>query len=152
MFAIRISRAVSRPAAAGCRAFSSGKAAAAAEVQAGEIKKLGVVGAGQMGLGIALVAARVAQVPVTVVDNSQKSLDKGLAFAGICSSSMLTTVTSFSSTSIIRITASIPTTTSSTTTTATTTTTTTPITFFPPLSCPHLQTATADPNIRQTPR
>ncbi|KAH9826900.1 3-hydroxyacyl-CoA dehydrogenase, C-terminal domain [Teratosphaeria destructans] len=35
-----------------------------------------------MGLGIALVAARAAQVPVTVVDNSQKSLDKGLAFAG----------------------------------------------------------------------
>ncbi|KAK4547639.1 hypothetical protein LTR36_000596 [Oleoguttula mirabilis] len=34
-----------------------------------------------MGLGIALVAARMAQVPVTVVDTSQKSLDKGLAFA-----------------------------------------------------------------------
>lgn len=35
-----------------------------------------------MGLGIALVASRMAQVPVTVVDTSQKSLDKGLAFAG----------------------------------------------------------------------
>lgn len=35
------------------------------------------------GLGIALVAARAAGVPVTVVDNSQKSLDKGLAFAGM---------------------------------------------------------------------
>lgn len=35
-----------------------------------------------MGLGIALVAARMAQIPVTVVDTSQKSLDKGLAFAG----------------------------------------------------------------------
>ena len=34
-----------------------------------------------MGLGIALVAARMAKVPVTVIDNSQKSLDKGLAFA-----------------------------------------------------------------------
>lgn len=34
-----------------------------------------------MGLGIALVAARAAKVPVTVVDNSQKSLDNGLAFA-----------------------------------------------------------------------
>ncbi|KAI5360607.1 Putative 3-hydroxyacyl-CoA dehydrogenase, 6-phosphogluconate dehydrogenase-like domain superfamily [Septoria linicola] len=34
-----------------------------------------------MGLGIALVAARAAQVPVTLVDTSQKSLDKGLAFA-----------------------------------------------------------------------
>ena len=35
------------------------------------------------GLGIALVAARAAGVPVTVLDNSQKSLDKGLAFAGM---------------------------------------------------------------------
>ncbi|EHY55455.1 hypothetical protein HRR83_008884 [Exophiala dermatitidis] len=46
-----------------------------------EVKKLGVVGAGQMGLGIALVAAQKAQVPVTLVDNSQQSLEKGLAFA-----------------------------------------------------------------------
>lgn len=46
-----------------------------------EVKKLGVVGAGQMGLGIALVAAQKAQVPVTVVDTSQQALDKGLAFA-----------------------------------------------------------------------
>ncbi|AEO62767.1 60578bcc-7ee1-4517-846b-22394ace2113 [Thermothielavioides terrestris] len=60
------------------RYFSStaGRAAAAAEV-----KRLGVVGAGQMGLGIALVAAQKAQVPVTLVDSSQASLDKGLAFA-----------------------------------------------------------------------
>lgn len=50
-------------------------------MSAAEIKKLGVVGAGQMGLGIALVAARNAQVPVTLVDNSQASLDKGMAFA-----------------------------------------------------------------------
>jgi 3-hydroxybutyryl-CoA dehydrogenase len=34
-----------------------------------------------MGLGIALTASRMAEVPVTVVDNSQQSLDKGLAFA-----------------------------------------------------------------------
>lgn len=34
-----------------------------------------------MGLGIALTASRMAKVPVTVVDNSQQSLDKGLAFA-----------------------------------------------------------------------
>jgi 3-hydroxybutyryl-CoA dehydrogenase len=46
-----------------------------------EIKRLGVVGGGQMGLGIALVAARNAQVPVTIVDNSQASLDKSIAFA-----------------------------------------------------------------------
>ncbi|CAN8095383.1 unnamed protein product [Discula destructiva] len=45
------------------------------------VKRLGVIGAGQMGLGIALVAAQKAQVPVTLVDTSQASLDKGLAFA-----------------------------------------------------------------------
>ncbi|KAI9373958.1 3-hydroxybutyryl-CoA dehydrogenase [Aspergillus egyptiacus] len=59
-----------------CRAFSTTPAVAAAEV-----KSLGVIGAGQMGLGIALVAAQKAQVPVTLVDNSQASLDKGLKFA-----------------------------------------------------------------------
>ncbi|GAB1209543.1 3-hydroxyacyl-CoA dehydrogenase [Aspergillus pseudonomiae] len=58
------------------RAFSSSSAAYAAEV-----KSLGVIGAGQMGLGIALVAAQKAQVPVTLVDTSQASLDKGLKFA-----------------------------------------------------------------------
>jgi len=34
-----------------------------------------------MGLGIALVAARVAGVPVVLVDTTQPALDKGLAFA-----------------------------------------------------------------------
>ncbi|EMC92563.1 hypothetical protein BAUCODRAFT_253769 [Baudoinia panamericana UAMH 10762] len=63
-----------------CRAFSLSQRTLA-EAQAAEVKKLGVVGAGQMGLGIALVASRMAKVPVVVVDNSQKSLDKGLAFA-----------------------------------------------------------------------
>ncbi|KAL8742551.1 MAG: hypothetical protein Q9184_008238 [Pyrenodesmia sp. 2 TL-2023] len=48
---------------------------------AAEVKRLGVVGAGQMGLGIALVAAQKAQVPVTLVDTSQASIDKGLKFA-----------------------------------------------------------------------
>ncbi|KAL8835554.1 MAG: hypothetical protein Q9170_003287 [Blastenia crenularia] len=46
-----------------------------------EVKRLGVIGAGQMGLGIALVAAQKAQVPVTLVDSSQASIDKGLKFA-----------------------------------------------------------------------
>ncbi|PKX93277.1 3-hydroxyacyl-CoA dehydrogenase family protein [Aspergillus novofumigatus IBT 16806] len=58
------------------RTFSTSTAAYAAEV-----KSLGVIGAGQMGLGIALVAASKAQVPVTLIDNSQASLDKGLIFA-----------------------------------------------------------------------
>ncbi|OBT90205.1 3-hydroxybutyryl-CoA dehydrogenase [Pseudogymnoascus sp. 03VT05] len=47
-------------------------------VAAGAVKKLGVIGAGQMGLGIALVAARNAGVPVTLLDTSQASIDKGL--------------------------------------------------------------------------
>ena len=37
---------------------------------------------GDQGLGIALVAAQKAQVPVAVVDTSQASIDKGLKFAG----------------------------------------------------------------------
>ncbi|KAE8146074.1 3-hydroxybutyryl-CoA dehydrogenase [Aspergillus avenaceus] len=64
-----------RPPIASC-AFSTSSAAYTAEV-----KSLGVIGAGQMGLGIALVAAQKAQVPVTLIDNSQASLDKGLKFA-----------------------------------------------------------------------
>ncbi|KAM7221715.1 3-hydroxyacyl-CoA dehydrogenase, NAD binding domain containing protein [Rhypophila decipiens] len=60
------------------RHFSSTSSSRSAAV---EVKRLGVVGAGQMGLGIALVAAQRAQVPVTLVDSSQASLDKGLAFA-----------------------------------------------------------------------
>ena len=34
------------------------------------------------GLGIALVAAQKAQIPVIIIDNSQASIDKGLKFAG----------------------------------------------------------------------
>lgn len=78
------------------RCFTSSPIAAAQEV-----KRLGVIGAGQMvffrkalhlvktlflmaqkGLGIALVAAQKAGVPVTLVDTSQASIDKGLKFAG----------------------------------------------------------------------
>ncbi|KAK8220813.1 3-hydroxyacyl-CoA dehydrogenase [Phyllosticta capitalensis] len=59
------------------RTFSSTPAAGAAA----EVKKLGVIGAGQMGLGIALVAAQKAQIPVKLVDTSQASIDKGLKFA-----------------------------------------------------------------------
>ncbi|KAI9867051.1 MAG: hypothetical protein M1813_000449 [Trichoglossum hirsutum] len=45
-----------------------------------EVKRLGVIGAGQMGLGIALVAAQRAQVPVTLVDNNKAAIDKSLSF------------------------------------------------------------------------
>ncbi|KAI9229815.1 MAG: 3-hydroxyacyl-CoA dehydrogenase, partial [Piptocephalis tieghemiana] len=41
---------------------------------------VGVLGAGQMGVGIALVAARYAKLPVTLVDISEKQLEKGMNF------------------------------------------------------------------------
>ncbi|RKP11300.1 hypothetical protein BJ684DRAFT_22147, partial [Piptocephalis cylindrospora] len=44
------------------------------------IRQVGVLGAGQMGVGIALVAARYAKLPVTLVDVSEKQLEKGMAF------------------------------------------------------------------------
>ncbi|EIW80483.1 hypothetical protein CONPUDRAFT_73597 [Coniophora puteana RWD-64-598 SS2] len=43
------------------------------------IKQLGVLGAGQMGAGIAFVSALRAKVPVLVHDKSQEQLSKGLA-------------------------------------------------------------------------
>lgn len=94
MFASSL-RSVTRNGPLAARSFSSTAATSAAEV-----KSLGVIGAGQMvsnmhgqrglfssliklqGLGIALVAAQKAGVPVTLVDTSQASLDKGLKFAG----------------------------------------------------------------------
>jgi 3-hydroxybutyryl-CoA dehydrogenase len=48
------------------------------------IKSLGVVGAGQMGLGIALVGARVAKLPIRLMDVSQHQLEKSLSFMGKC--------------------------------------------------------------------
>ncbi|KAH7046052.1 3-hydroxyacyl-CoA dehydrogenase [Macrophomina phaseolina] len=69
--------AVRRTAFSQLRSFSRTSPAAAAA----EVKKLGVIGAGQMGLGIALVAAQKAQLPVKIVDNSQASIEKGLKFA-----------------------------------------------------------------------
>jgi 3-hydroxybutyryl-CoA dehydrogenase len=44
------------------------------------VKKFGVIGAGQMGNGIAIVAANVSKLPVTVVDTNQKSLDNAQKF------------------------------------------------------------------------
>ena len=49
------------------------------------IKTLGVVGAGQMGMGIAQVAAQVAKVDVLVMDANKANLDKSLAFMGTAS-------------------------------------------------------------------
>lgn len=45
------------------------------------IKRVGVVGSGQMGNGIALVAALRAQLDVTMLDVNQTALDKAMAFS-----------------------------------------------------------------------
>ena len=44
------------------------------------IRSLGVIGAGQMGTGIAMVAALRAKVPVLLHDTSKEQVNKGLAF------------------------------------------------------------------------
>ncbi|KAF2033641.1 hypothetical protein EK21DRAFT_58299 [Setomelanomma holmii] len=77
MFSAASRQVVRRAATQQCRSFSSTPSVGAAA----EVKKLGVIGAGQMGLGIALVAAQKAGVSVRVIDNSQASIDKGFKFA-----------------------------------------------------------------------
>ncbi|KAK9447120.1 3-hydroxybutyryl-CoA dehydrogenase [Limtongia smithiae] len=49
-------------------------------VVASDVKRLAVIGAGQMGLGIALVASSKAKVPVTLIDTSEVSLGKAVKF------------------------------------------------------------------------
>ncbi|KAG5456729.1 MAG: hypothetical protein BJ554DRAFT_3442, partial [Olpidium bornovanus] len=44
------------------------------------VKSVGVIGAGQMGIGIAFVAAAVAKLPVTVLDKNDEQMRKGLDF------------------------------------------------------------------------
>jgi len=44
------------------------------------VKSFGVIGAGQMGTGIAIVAANVSKLPVTLVDVNQSSLDNAEKF------------------------------------------------------------------------
>src|SRR5262249_35899110 len=46
------------------------------------VRQLGVIGAGQMGVGIALVAARVARLPVTLVDRDGGQLARSGSFIG----------------------------------------------------------------------
>lgn len=44
------------------------------------VKSFGVVGSGQMGTGIAIVANRVAKLPVTIYDSNPVSLQKSKNF------------------------------------------------------------------------
>ncbi|RIA78949.1 hypothetical protein C1645_841973 [Glomus cerebriforme] len=46
------------------------------------VKQLGIIGIGQMGLGIALVSASVAKLPVKIFDLNSKQIEKGLSFMG----------------------------------------------------------------------
>jgi 3-hydroxybutyryl-CoA dehydrogenase len=46
------------------------------------IKYLGVVGSGQMGTGIAIVANRTAKLPVTIYDSNQIALKRSQDFVG----------------------------------------------------------------------
>jgi 3-hydroxybutyryl-CoA dehydrogenase len=55
------------------------------------IKSVGIVGTGQMGLGIGYVAAKVAGVPVVFMDKSEQQITKGFAFIGPSSPSSRST-------------------------------------------------------------
>ena len=44
------------------------------------VKSFGVIGAGQMGTGIAIVANRVAKLPVLIYDSNPVSLKKSQSF------------------------------------------------------------------------
>ncbi|CAG8452625.1 12103_t:CDS:2 [Cetraspora pellucida] len=43
-----------------------------------QVKRLGIVGAGQMGMGIALVGAKVSQLPVKILDSNPEQIKRGL--------------------------------------------------------------------------
>ncbi|KAG9299244.1 hypothetical protein G9A89_013892 [Geosiphon pyriformis] len=61
-----------------CRNSSS--ASKSQENENNAVHQLGVIGAGQMGLGIAFVAAKVAELPVKIFDANPKQIEKSLAF------------------------------------------------------------------------
>ena len=44
------------------------------------VKSFGVIGAGQMGTGIAIVASRVAKLPVVIYDSNEIALKKSEEF------------------------------------------------------------------------
>ena len=46
----------------------------------GQVKSFGVIGSGQMGTGIAIVANRLAKLPVLIYDSNPVSLKKSQTF------------------------------------------------------------------------
>ncbi|RVD89289.1 uncharacterized protein DFL_000305 [Arthrobotrys flagrans] len=70
-------RATTRSYAYGVRGFAT------SSLRLGAVEgvdRISVIGAGQMGLGIALVAARHASLPVTLIDSSETSITKAISF------------------------------------------------------------------------
>ncbi|KAI9159578.1 hypothetical protein H9P43_008918 [Blastocladiella emersonii ATCC 22665] len=57
-----------------CRAYST------AVAKPHGVRKVGVIGAGQMGVGIACVAANVAKLPVMIMDTNPVQIEKGLNY------------------------------------------------------------------------
>ncbi|RKO89599.1 3-hydroxyacyl-CoA dehydrogenase [Blyttiomyces helicus] len=54
-----------------------------ARTSLGDLKTIGVIGAGQMGVGIAHVAAHVAKIPVILLDAHPRQVEKGLKFINL---------------------------------------------------------------------
>lgn len=66
---------------AGCvRSFASSAAANAPDLS--RFSRVGVVGSGQMGVGIAYVTAAVAKREVLLLDANPTQVEKGIAFIG----------------------------------------------------------------------
>lgn len=51
-------------------------------MQIDSVKRVGIIGSGQMGLGIAYVAANVTRLPVVLMDVNEAQNEKGLQFMG----------------------------------------------------------------------
>lgn len=62
------------------RQFSASSSARAPDLSG--IKTIGVVGSGQMGVGIAYVSAAIAKREVLLLDANPAQVEKGLAFIG----------------------------------------------------------------------
>lgn len=70
---LSVSSRVRVPASMLVRAFSTNAASAG-------VSSLGIIGGGQMGVGIAYVGAMTCQLPVTIVDRSEKQLTSALDY------------------------------------------------------------------------
>ncbi|KAK6334332.1 hypothetical protein TWF730_003547 [Orbilia blumenaviensis] len=81
MAALRISTRALRAATTRGNVLNRGFSSSSVRLGAVEgVDNLSVIGAGQMGLGIALVAARHASLPVTLIDSSEASISKATSF------------------------------------------------------------------------